>query len=120
MDKQTIETFRQTLLELRKRLVGTYEKVVESSQEEFGGDLPDINDDATRTIQRRILLEFGDRQHDALTKVDDALERIDGGEYGACVDCGDDIPLKRLELIPYASYCVRCKERIEKDEKDNG
>ena len=37
-----------------------------------------------------------------------ALSRIDTGSYGTCIDCGEEIPHKRLELIPAALYCVAC------------
>lgn len=114
MDQETIEKFRAILLDLRKQLNGAYKRAVEASGEEFGGDVPDINDEATRTINRRILLEMGDRSFETAQLVEDALERIERGEFGECVECGEEIPEKRLELIPYAEYCVECKERMER------
>ncbi len=120
MEKNSLETYRQLLTGLRSKITGSFEKTIESSKEEYGTDVPDVNDEATRTMQRRILLEYGDRQHEMITSIDEALERIEAGEYGECQECGDNIPEKRLELIPYASYCVRCKERLEREEKENG
>jgi DnaK suppressor protein len=46
-----------------------------------------------------------------LKMVDAALDRMDGGDYGLCADCGDPISGKRLEAIPWAVRCVSCQER---------
>ena len=48
-----------------------------------------------------------------LTEVQRALERIDKGTYGTCVECGQPIPEKRLEAIPWAARCVKDEERLE-------
>jgi DnaK suppressor protein len=48
-----------------------------------------------------------------LTQVEAALRRIDEGTYGKCVNCGQPIPEKRLEAIPWASYDVKCEEQLE-------
>ena len=48
-----------------------------------------------------------------LTEVQAALERIDKGTYGLCLNCGKPIPEKRLEAIPWAAYDVECQAQIE-------
>ncbi len=48
-----------------------------------------------------------------LTEIEQALERLDNGTYGKCVVCGDPIPEKRLEAIPWAARCVKDEERLE-------
>jgi len=50
-----------------------------------------------------------------LKLIDTALERLDRGEFGICEGCGDAIPPKRLEAIPWAAYCVPCQERLGHD-----
>lgn len=120
MDENKLEEFRLQLGDLRARIAGNYEKSVETSTEEFGKDMPDMNDEASRTMSRRILLEIGDKNHEVLTHIDDALERIENGEYGACEECDAVIPEKRLELLPYASFCVGCQERLEEEKQVTG
>lgn len=44
-----------------------------------------------------------------------ALERLDSGDYGICVECGEPIPAKRLQAIPWASHCCACQDRIKQD-----
>ena len=53
-------------------------------------------------------------QQALLTEVQRALERIENGTYGKCVNCGRDIPEKRLEAIPWAARDVKCEEELEK------
>jgi len=45
-----------------------------------------------------------------IERICSALERMDKGEYGVCADCGEAIPIKRLEALPYAARCVDCAE----------
>ena len=52
-------------------------------------------------------------ENDLLKLVVDALERIEKEEYGSCQECGEKIALPRLRAIPYARYCVECKEEME-------
>lgn len=49
-----------------------------------------------------------------LAQVDRSLHAISEGSYGLCADCDEPISPKRLEIIPWASYCVRCQERLER------
>ena len=48
-----------------------------------------------------------------LRNIKQALERLQQGSFGECAACGGDIELKRLETIPWASYCVKCQEASE-------
>lgn len=47
-----------------------------------------------------------------LRGIEDALDRVDGEEFGVCIGCGQRIPFARLEARPYARYCVTCAERV--------
>jgi RNA polymerase-binding transcription factor DksA len=55
-----------------------------------------------------------------LSDVDAALRAVSEGVYGACVECGEPIRLKRLETIPWASHCIVCQEFIERCEAAQG
>ena len=50
-----------------------------------------------------------------LNLIDAALERLDRGDFGECRECGEDIPRKRLNVIPWAAHCVACQERFERE-----
>lgn len=113
MDKKAVGLFKKTLINLRGQLAGDYEKAVDASFEEFGSDIPDITDEASRTATRRVLLEIGDKNYETMIQIEDALERIEKNIFGLCVECENEIPEKRLELLPYAEHCVKCKELLE-------
>lgn len=53
---------------------------------------------------------------DVLEMIEDALLRLENGEFGICLDCGKEIPMGRLEAKPYARYCIDCKEKREQQE----
>jgi len=50
-----------------------------------------------------------------LRLVDEALDRLDSGDYGVCLSCEEGIPDKRLTALPWAKYCVPCQEHASMD-----
>ncbi len=63
--------------------------------------------------ERSVLATIGSITRSSLDEVLAALERIDDGTYGDCLDCGNQIPFARLEVMPAARYCVSCQQRHE-------
>jgi DnaK suppressor protein len=51
-----------------------------------------------------------ERESKSLMQVDAALERIDDGEFGICLECEEPISTKRLAVLPWAAYCLQCQE----------
>lgn len=74
----------------------------------------DIYDQASSERDRELGLLLGDREREKLHAIDEALLRIDDGEYGVCEECEEEIPLGRLKAMPFARHCVRCKSDLEK------
>src|SRR5438874_4681829 len=73
-------------------------------------DFEEVAVDFLETQQEQSLLV---NQQALLTEVQQALERIEQGTYGKCVNCGQPIPEKRLEAIPWAARDVKCEEKLE-------
>jgi DnaK suppressor protein len=48
----------------------------------------------------------------------EALERIEDGSYGVCLKCDEDISLKRLKVVPWAAFCLRCQESADREESE--
>jgi DnaK suppressor protein len=71
--------------------------------EETAVDFQEMQQEQSIDINERALL----------TEVEDALKRIENGTYGKCVVCGQPIPEKRLEAIPWAARCVKDQEQLE-------
>jgi DnaK suppressor protein len=63
-------------------------------------------------------LQLLHRQRAELTLVEQALHRLDEGTYGECEECGEDVPLKRLEAVPFARYCIGCQVKVEQETRD--
>jgi DnaK suppressor protein len=60
-------------------------------------------------LQRQAMAEASERSRALeLQKIGAALQRLDEDEYGYCVECGEEIAGKRLEIDPAASHCIRC------------
>jgi len=54
------------------------------------------------------------RDDDELREIEEALARIERGEYGLCVDCGSAVPYVRLSAVPEAARCMRCETERER------
>jgi DnaK suppressor protein len=72
------------------------------------GDVMDLAKSLVDAETHASLIERAERQ---LAEIDYALIRLDDGEYGVCLDCGEEIPFERLKVIPSALYCVGCQSR---------
>ncbi len=70
-------------------------------------------------VNRQLELDFAmfRRSREGLTKgrILSALQKIDDGCYGVCEACEEQIPAKRLKVIPDASYCLQCQTRMERE-----
>lgn len=112
MEQKQLNELKQKLEELRKEI----QKVIAFEDEKSGSrDVVDEVDLATDMITEMMGSALSSSNVKNLKLIDEALERINNGEYGKCDECGEDIPFKRLEYKPFASYCVSCKELLEKD-----
>ncbi len=78
---------------------------------------PDLGDQASAETDRSFMLRLRGREQKLLKKIEDAMERIDAGEYGSCEACGEEIGIKRLEARPVTTMCIECKTEQEEEEK---
>lgn len=97
-----------TLSEIQKSLKSGTETLT------IGEPSGDIYDQASSERDRELGLLLGDREREKLHSIDEALLRIDEGEYGVCEECEEEIPLGRLKAMPFARHCVKCKSDLEK------
>ena len=78
---------------------------------------PELGDQASADIDRNLMLRLKGRESQLLKKIDEALEKIESGNYGICEICGEDINIKRLEARPVTTMCIECKTEQEEEEK---
>ena len=108
--------FRTILLEWKKQLMREADKTVEHMKQD-SSKLSDPNDAATQEEEFRLELRTRDRERKLISKIDQALRRVEDGSYGYCEETGDPIGIKRLEARPIATLCIEAQERHEKMEK---
>ena len=106
--------FRELLLKKRQDLMRAYAISKGDSQAELDNGTEDYVDYAVNSYAREFLLSLTEMDRKHLLLVEEALNRIDRGEYGYCQQCGEDINVKRLEVQPWARHCLKCQELEEK------
>ena len=116
MSDRQLDYFRMLLLEWKRSIHSASENTLQSLQD---GPIreADLNDRASSETDWGIELRTRDRQRKLIAKIDSALRRIDGGEYGYCEVTGDPIGLKRLIARPVATMTVEAQEAHERREK---
>ena len=108
--------FRQKLLKWRDELLTEANETRNNLQEESMGQ-PDIADRASAETDRSLELRTRDRARKLISKIDEALERLENGSYGYCEETEEPIGLKRLEARPIATLSVEAQERHERLER---
>jgi DnaK suppressor protein len=78
---------------------------------------PDLNDQATAEVDQHFMLSLKERERNLLKQIDEALARLAANRYGICEECGEEIPLRRLQARPMTTLCITCKTLQEEDEK---
>ena len=116
MSSKQLEYFRQKLLHWRDELVEESRETISNLQEEVR-DVGDEAERATRETENSLELRTRDRYRKLLKKIDQALMRVDEGEYGYCEETGEEIGLARLEARPIATLTVEAQEKHERLEK---
>jgi DnaK suppressor protein len=114
-----IEHFKTILNIWKEQLMAEMNRTVQHMKND-AANFPDPVDRASQEEEFNLELKTRERERKLIKKIDEALEKIQGGDYGFCVDCGADIGIKRLEARPTASQCIECKTIAEIREKQTG
>ena len=109
------ESLRKRQTELEQEVARTVEQAKSTATEET----QDVADQAVSGYQKEMLFTAGTHHHLQLAQVRTALQRISDGSYGTCQRCERAIGSKRLEALPWTSYCIDCQEQIEKGAEEN-
>jgi DnaK suppressor protein len=113
--KSTLNRFKKTLIEERDRLdtmVADHEREREEARmtESSADRSPDPGNAEAGSMKAELEKELSIELNliDLRSKVEHALMRVDAGSYGLCERCGEAIPVARLEVLPYTTFCVDC------------
>jgi DnaK suppressor protein len=116
MRARELNSFRKLLDERRQELMTEASRTVDGmgeNREQF----PDPTDRASLEGNRNLTLRIRDRERKLITKIDEALGRIEDGSYGKCEECGQDIGMERLRARPVTTLCIDCKSLQEAQER---
>lgn len=111
MNATEVQQFKERLLNLRDQLRGD----IQASIEAVADEVRPVGEDAqepSEGLDKELVLESNEEE--IYHAVNAALQRIEDGTFGRCMECGKRIPRTRLNAIPYAAYCIDCERRAEK------
>ncbi len=116
MNQRQQEYFKQKLLDWKEEILKESKETVTHLQAETENH-PDLADRASSETDRALELRTRDRQRKLITKIDEALRRIEEGAYGYCEETGEPIGIARLEARPIATLSLEAQERHERRER---
>ncbi len=107
---QRVVLLRDMLARLRDETYATIKRFRQDQREETSapGDEADIARSSAETETRANLME---RAEERLRLIDEALARADAGTYGICAECGEEIAIERLRILPFAPLCIDCQSK---------
>lgn len=113
MEKKELERFKKKLEQVKEEL----QKVIEASEEDTDtGNSIDELDQATELIEKMTGFAVSSNFHHNMLEVEEALNRIKNKTFGKCTNCHKEIPLKRLQVLPFTKFCIDCQRESEKYE----
>jgi RNA polymerase-binding protein DksA len=110
MKRAEILRLRERLLDARPHLTDEIHRSIEAIVQEIQPVGEDTKE-PSEGLDKELALER--TQERILNAVNEALDRVDAGTYGKCVECGRSIGRDRLEAIPYTAYCINCERALE-------
>lgn len=119
MEQKDLQFFKDMLNGMLDETAKKSEETIEDMTES-GEVYADPADRATAESDRAFTLRLRDRERKLAKKIQQAVDRIDDGEFGICQECGDDISIARLKARPMTTLCINCKSKQEADEAVRG
>ncbi len=117
MNPVMLAYFKQLLLKWRTDLIRESEHTIRETLQETELQQPDLADRASAETDHALELRTRDRERKLISKINQALERIEEGEYGYCEETGEPISIARLIARPNATLSLEAQERHERMEK---
>lgn len=116
MSPEMLDEFRQILLAERDKIVKSVEEGLKTDLPASADKMPDANDLASARYEQGFAMRLKGRERVLLNKVEQALRRLESGDYGYCDICDDEINPRRLRARPVTTLCIECKEEQEMGE----
>ncbi len=128
MNKKELDRYKKLLLKKKEEVTKAMKHIekenLSTSQRDASGDLSGYTlhmaDIATDSYDREFSLGLASNAQKILYEIDEALKRVKEKEFGNCLTCSKPIRRRRLTAIPYASLCIECQSKEEKNRRGMG
>jgi DnaK suppressor protein len=113
LDKQLRERFERILMNRRDELQG---RLKAAQRQKAGASLSEAKDEGDRasaSMEAEMSVAQTNRAESFVRVINDALRRLEDGNFGECLNCRQQIAPKRLKAIPWSRYCITCQELID-------
>ena len=109
--------FKKKLIEWKTEIVRSNNEALYKSSLDDNSASADIVDQASSYTEKNVEMKSINRQIKLISKINQAIKKIENGTYGFCKETGDPIGIKRLIARPVATLCIAAQEKHEKEEK---
>lgn len=122
MNKKDLSVFKKMIIKKKGEIIEEIkclsEDTLKKSQKDASGDISGYTyhmaDVATDNYDREFVLGLASNERELLYELDDAVKRIEEGNFGVCEECKCLIAKTRLKAVPQARLCIKCQEKKEK------
>ena len=108
MDTKQVVKYQNKLIDMRNNILGRLGNLDADKKRKYGVLEADFAEQATQLMNDEVVDGLDDLERVELEKINRALIHIQHNRYGICDECGETIPSKRLDAVPYATQCVNC------------
>ena len=109
--------FKKKLIEWKTEIIRSNNETLYNSSLDDNSASADIMDQASSYTDKNVEMKAINRQIKLISKIDQAIKKIENGTYGFCEETGEPIGIKRLIARPVAKLCIAAQEKHEKEEK---
>ena len=113
MDRKKLKVARQRLAKQYEDLTESMKRGRVAADEIKVENTEDEGDLAIISHARELFYNLQEGDLARLRSIEEAMEALDRGQYGECIRCDDDIDERRLDVVPWATMCIRCQEQTE-------
>ncbi len=106
--------FEDALRKKQHQLLDSFERGKAAGNAQPDDGIQDLADKAASAYSKELNFSLSDGERGVLMLIDEAFARIKEGNFGTCTNCGNTIGEKRLQAVPWTSYCIDCQELQEK------
>jgi DnaK suppressor protein len=115
MSKKEKDEFRKRLAARKESIIRKLTNTITESKEMDSNVAQDLVDKAETSYTKEFLLSLSDGEREQLLLIDEAMKRLEHGEFGVCQTCQKEIAEKRLMAIPWTPFCINCQETAEEE-----